>query len=306
MAAATSARDSRSRRQTPPICAGSRRALSIPWRPVCTHRAAATRAAIAALVSTLTGADPLAASLTATRCSTGTCLQLDMHVDTIDQRSRNAVSIAGDCPARATAAAAALARIAAGTGIHRGDQLEPRRDIRRYARARPHDDHAALQRLAQRLEDVARELRQLVEKQHAVVRERELAGPQRAAADEGGDRGRVLRTSKRSCDCAARPLAGRRGEARDLERLALDRAAAAAPADTARASVLPAPGGPIMSIVWPPAAAISRARLAVNWPRTCAMSRRAPAGAGVRTSRASAAARHRARPRTPRADAAPV
>ena len=32
--------------------------------------------------------------------------------------------------------------------------------------------------------------------------------------------------------------------------------------------VLPAPGGPIMSRLWPPAAATSRARLACSWPRT--------------------------------------
>jgi hypothetical protein len=36
--------------------------------------------------------------------------------------------------------------------------------------------------------------------------------------------------------------------------------------------VLPLPGGPTISRLWPPAAAISRARLACSWPRTSARS----------------------------------
>src|SRR5918996_344806 len=45
--------------------------------------------------------------------------------------------------------------------------------------------------------------------------------------------------------------------------------------------VFPAPGGPIISRLWPPAAAISSARLASAWPRTSARSR-ASGGSGGR------------------------
>ena len=53
--------------------------------------------------------------------------------------------------------------------------------------------------------------------------------------------------------------------------------------------VLPEPGGPTMSRLWPPAAAISRARRASAWPRTsersgpsaAARARRSPMGGGV-------------------------
>ena len=37
-------------------------------------------------------------------------------------------------------------------------------------------------------------------------------------------------------------------------------------------SVLSLPGGPLMSRLWPPAAATSSARLAYSWPRTSARS----------------------------------
>ena len=44
--------------------------------------------------------------------------------------------------------------------------------------------------------------------------------------------------------------------------------------------VLPVPGGPVISTLWPPAAAISSARLAKGWPTTSLMS--AAAGGGAR------------------------
>ena len=45
--------------------------------------------------------------------------------------------------------------------------------------------------------------------------------------------------------------------------------------------VFPAPGGPSISTLWAPAAAISSARLAWACPRTSAKSAAAPAGSGV-------------------------
>ena len=55
-------------------------------------------------------------------------------------------------------------------------------------RAAHHADGALLERLAQRLEVAARELADLVEEEHAAVREADLTGPGQpaAAADEAG------------------------------------------------------------------------------------------------------------------------
>ena len=85
----------------------------------------------------------------------------------------------------------------AATRVHRRDQLEAGGvgDVVVGARDR---DPAGLERLAQRFEDRAAELRQFVEEEHALVRERDLARPgMHAAADHGRDRGRVMRAAKR-------------------------------------------------------------------------------------------------------------
>ncbi len=65
--------------------------------------------------------------------------------------------------------------------------------------ADPRDgDDAVLERLAQRLEHRARELGQLVEQEHAAVRERHLARARaRAAADDSRSRGAVVRRAER-------------------------------------------------------------------------------------------------------------
>src|SRR5207302_1172475 len=60
------------------------------------------------------------------------------------------------------------------------------------------EDLAVFERLSQSLERWALKLRQLVEQQHAAVREARLAGPQpRPAAHDRGGRGAVVRRSKR-------------------------------------------------------------------------------------------------------------
>ena len=127
------------------------------------------------------------------------------------------MSIARHLPRRASAAPARLARVAARTRIHRRDELKSCRKLGGAPRAR-NDDHSAFEGLAQRLQHVARELRQLVEKQNAEVREGQLAGTQGAAADDGRDRGGMQRASKWSAD-RSRRLTGRRSKARHRERL---------------------------------------------------------------------------------------
>ena len=56
-----------------------------------------------------------------------------------------------------------------------------------------------LERLAHRVESVARELEHLIEKEHAEVRKADLSGPRRrAAADESRGGNRVMRRAKRA------------------------------------------------------------------------------------------------------------
>jgi len=81
----------------------------------------------------------------------------------------------------ALASALRVSLVAARAGIHRRDELECRRKVRLARRARD-GDAPRLERLAQHLEHVAAEFRQLVEEEHALVRKRDLAGPRRRAA----------------------------------------------------------------------------------------------------------------------------
>ena len=123
-----------------------------------------------------------------------------MQIDAVEQRTGEAVLIIGDA-ARIRAALAHEARIvgaAAAAGIYRRDQHEARRirDAMIGARDR---DFAGLERLAQRIQNLRREFRQLIEKQHAVMRERDFARPRaQAAADERGHAGGMMRRAERA------------------------------------------------------------------------------------------------------------
>src|SRR4029079_1156248 len=56
------------------------------------------------------------------------------------------------------------------------------------------------------------------------------------------------------------------------------------PARQAPSNDLPEPGGPLISKLWPPAAAISSARLATSCPLTCARSGPPPGGSAPATT----------------------
>src|SRR6185436_11852217 len=123
----------------------------------------------------------------------------------------------------AGAGASGAARVAAGAAIHRGHERETRwiRDRGRRTRDR---DPSVLERLAQRLQRVPRELEQLVEKEHSVMRETHLARSRNAAAaDEAGGGDRMMRRPKGTLEHArgAGQRAGDRMDAGDLERLLL-------------------------------------------------------------------------------------
>ena len=109
--------------------------------------------------------------------------------------------------------AAALAR------VHGGDELDAGRIQDAMIGARD-DDLAGLEGLAERIEDVGLILGQFVQEQYAQMREACFAGLwTRAAADEGGHAGGVMRRAKRAVEAefAAHEFAGERVDHRDFE-----------------------------------------------------------------------------------------
>ena len=120
-----------------------------------------------------------------------------MDIDTVQQRTRNAVTVVEQLVARTAAALAGIAEVAARTRIHGGQQLEPG-GKNRLLPGSCDRDRARLERLAQRLEDIAIELGQLVEEQHPVMGTRHFAGTEaRSAADERRNRGATTNTFTR-------------------------------------------------------------------------------------------------------------
>src|SRR5205823_8490331 len=135
----------------------------------------------------------------------GACLQLDRarprhrhdDVEAIEQRAREAIAIARNALGRARALCAGIAARATGAEIHRPDELKARWKAHAPGRTR-NEDLSVFERLPQRLERRALELRQLVEEQHALVREARLAGTKlRAAADDRRRRSAVVRRTER-------------------------------------------------------------------------------------------------------------
>src|SRR5205814_1273003 len=94
---------------------------------------------------------------------------LDVKIDPIQKRARNALSIIVALPRTANARSLRIAVVAARTWIHRSDEKEIGRINRRAGQ--PDDaDAFFLERLPKRLENVAIKLRKLVHEEDAVVR----------------------------------------------------------------------------------------------------------------------------------------
>src|SRR5207248_8354032 len=93
---------------------------------------------------------------------------LDVQIDAIEQRPRHASTIAIDHRRRAATATGGIAEPPARTRVHGSDELEGGREDDRPRPARD-GDPPLLERLAERLEDVPPELRQLVHEEHAAV-----------------------------------------------------------------------------------------------------------------------------------------
>jgi uncharacterized protein YeaO (DUF488 family) len=143
-----------------------------------------------------------------------------MEIDAIEQRPGDTRLIIGGTARRAAAGAAGVAQITAFAGVHRRDELDPRGKGNVAVGAR-HRDLAGLQRLAQRIEHRALEFGQFVEKQHAEMREADLARANlEPAAHQRRHRGRVMRRAERPCARQAAILEQPRhaGDHRDFER----------------------------------------------------------------------------------------
>ena len=220
--------------------------------PAGSARAPRTRAATSALGSDRPGRIRSLAETAGTSIA---------QVDAVEQRAGDARLVVGLAARAARAAVAGFAGHAAAAGVHRRDELDPRRIGHAVVGPRDHA-FAALERLAQRIQRLRREFRKFVEEQHAVVRQRHLARTHaKAAADQRGHRCRMVRRAERPPirQLAAGKFARHRGDHRDLEQfLRLQRGRMEG---SRCASIdLPEPGGPIIRRLCPPAAATSSAR----------------------------------------------
>ena len=122
---------------------------------------------------------------------------LDDEVYPVEQRAGYARMIAAHIVRRAAAAPGRVPVPPALARVHRAHQHKPARERQRPRDAR-HRHHPVLKRLAQHLQRVAPELRQLVEKEHTVMRKADLPRARRCAA-AGQPRGghRVVRRAER-------------------------------------------------------------------------------------------------------------
>ena len=147
-----------------------------------------------------------------------------MEIDAVEQRTRKPRLILRDAAriGLAVAGEARVRRMAAAAGIHRRDELKSRR-IDDAMIGAGDGDLAGLDRLAQAVQNLGLEFRQLIEKQDAMMGERNLARPRpRAAADQSRHRGRMMRRAKRAPigQRAAGEIAGDRMNQRDFEQFA--------------------------------------------------------------------------------------
>jgi hypothetical protein len=85
----------------------------------------------------------------------------------------------------------------AAAGVHGRDELDARR-VKNSVVCAGDDQRAGLQRLTQRVYDLRRKFRQLVEEQHAVMGQRHLSRARaHAAADQRRHAGGVMRRAER-------------------------------------------------------------------------------------------------------------
>ena len=146
---------------------------------------------------------------------------LDLDVDSVEERPRNAALVLHDVPCRATARMLLAPVIPARAGVHRRDKHEPRRIVVGRRRAR-NADMPVLERLSQDLKRLPWKLGELVEEEDSPVRQRDLARLRMCSAAQKTDRAhRMVRgtkgTARHECTAALR-LASDGMDTRDLKR----------------------------------------------------------------------------------------
>src|SRR5262249_54228677 len=108
------------------------------------------------------------------------------EVEAVEQRARELVPVASETLRRAAALGGGIASRSAGTEIHGCDEDEPGGEDDSAGRAGDRNE-AVLERLAQGLERRTLELGELVQQQHAAMREARLSGTEvRAPTDDRG------------------------------------------------------------------------------------------------------------------------
>ena len=146
----------------------------------------------------------------------------DMQVDAVEQRPGNARLVIGAAFGRARTGLRRIAEITAAAGVHRRHQLKARRIAHMGVGAR-HHRFAGLDRLAQTVQHAALEFRQLVQEQHAQMRQRDFARLHfQPAADQRRHRGGMMRIAERplAADGAVGQFARQRTHHGNLQRLA--------------------------------------------------------------------------------------
>ena len=208
----------------------------------------------------------------------------------------------GAGPRLAAPAAAGAAALPARTRIHGRDQQEPGREG--HAGPGPADpDRALLERLAQGVEDRRTETRPA----HPGTarrwwRRRSRRGASRPCRRRPARPPRRCGAGPGTAGAGSSPPAGRARPAAEWIRVVSSAWAGASggsrPGSRRASMVLPAPGGPVSSRWWPPAAATSRAKRPSGWPRTSARSGGGQVARRRRPGRRAAAPATRLSPRS--------
>ena len=201
--------------------------------------------------------------------------------------------VIGGAARRAAAGQRRIAEMAAAARVHRRDQLDPRREgdvlLARATLTLPVSSGWRSESSTGALE-----FRQFVEEQHAEMRQADLAGPHpQPAADQRRHRGAVMRRAERPARAGSCPPSSSPATDATIDTSSASDGSSGGriPGRQAASSDLPAPGGPLISRLCPPAAAISSARLATSCPLTCCEVGAADRAARPRPGRAAQPAR---------------
>ena len=127
----------------------------------------------------------------------GKARHVDEKVHPVYERSGDTSLVAFDLPGSAPARPPGITRVPTRARVHGADERDPGR-VAQSGRHPRDGDVTVFQRLPQDFEGPAPELRELVEKEHAQVRQRHLAGPRVAppARETSGRHGVVRRPER--------------------------------------------------------------------------------------------------------------